>query len=317
MHAITALIPVKNGEEFLPEFLETISKVCTDLDEILFINDGSIDQSPRILQEFCSQNDSRKVVDNPGQGLVDALNFGVGIAQHDWIARFDVDDCYEDFRLEIQRKLIDDSVSAIFCDYQFQSDNGKNFGSLFSGIAKEMNVISLVNNWRTPHPGVLFNRKHFFAVKGYQKEEYPVEDLGLWLRIKDIGALVSCPEILFKYRLNPNSISAKNQEIMHAKKTDLLKRHNNLHSYLPVFESKLYEIYDEYSKYPKKHERRLLLLFDYATILKVNNVPLVRRKLLLLVCIRLFTNPNVLIAFAGLVRHKVSRDRYRSKSFKR
>ena len=201
MHAITALIPVKNGERFLPDFLESISKICTGQDEILFINDGSNDETPRMLHEFCRQNTSAKIENNPGQGLVDALNFGIGIARHDWIARFDVDDSYEDFRLDFQRRLIDESISAIFCDYQFEGVNGENLGTITSGITHQVNIVSLVNNWRTPHPGVLINKRLLLAVNGYSKDEYPVEDLGLWLRLKEVGYLISSPNVLFKYRL--------------------------------------------------------------------------------------------------------------------
>ena len=311
MQTVTALIPVRNGERFLPEFLKSIAQICSDKDEILFINDGSSDKTARILEDFCKQNNSRRVEINPGQGLVDALNFGFSIARNEWVARFDVDDIYEEFRLNFQKPLIGELIAAVFCDYKFQGTNGEHLGLMTSGIASEINVISLLNNWRTPHPGVLINKKLFFAVNGYLQDEYPVEDLGLWLRLKDVGDLVSVPEVLFNYCLNPNSISSNNRKLMLEKKSQLLMNHDNLKSSISDLERRLWTIYREYSQFPDVMDRKLLLLFDYFTVLRRNKISLIRNRNFLLLCVRILPNPLAFLAFAKIIYFKNKRAKYR------
>jgi hypothetical protein len=257
------------------------------------------------------------VVNSPGRGLVDALNFGFSIARNEWIARFDVDDIYDGLRLHFQRELIAESVSAIFCDYRFEGAKGEYLGTIRSGIMNQMNIVSLVNNWRTPHPGALINKKRFFAVNGYQNDEYPVEDLGLWLRIKDVGALISTPHELLRYRLNPNSISANNRKIMHYKKSELLNKHDNLRSSITDLESNLWKMYRDYGKYSNKVDRRLLMLFDYSSVLRRNEINIIRNRMVILLCLRIFANPKALIAIFRLVFFKIKRARYRKIRFPR
>jgi glycosyltransferase involved in cell wall biosynthesis len=116
---ITLLVPIKNGEHYLDSFLKTLDSQCTDLDEILVINDHSVDRTCEILEMWSQKSANHiRILTNCGQGLVDALNFGISQANKAWIARYDCDDFYATNRLEVQRRAIADGVVAVFCDYE-------------------------------------------------------------------------------------------------------------------------------------------------------------------------------------------------------
>ena len=86
---VTFLMPVKNGAEFLDISLHGLSQMRSPLDEIVIVDDNSTDGTGEILKKWASTQSNVKILANPGVGLVDALNFGISNAQHEWIARCD------------------------------------------------------------------------------------------------------------------------------------------------------------------------------------------------------------------------------------
>ena len=49
---ISVLMPVKNGERFLPTALKYLTDNCSPEDEIIIVNDNSTDNTLKILQFY-------------------------------------------------------------------------------------------------------------------------------------------------------------------------------------------------------------------------------------------------------------------------
>lgn len=224
---ISAIIPVRNGMLFLPDFLNSNSGQFSRLDEVIFVNDNSSDETLEFLQESATSKDNYIVFDNPNLGLVSALNMGIKQSRNAWLARFDVDDSYAQSRIETQLALIDDHVGAIFSDYEIIDENDNSLGIISSPVTSLFTELSLVNSRRTPHPSALLNKKAVQKVGGYLESEHPAEDLGLWLRLVQGGyKLASAPSVLLKYRVHANSVTSKKQEDMNRVRAELVFNHD-------------------------------------------------------------------------------------------
>ncbi len=221
-HPISALLPVKNGQDFLQDLIPSIIKMLNLNDELIVINDGSTDQSRDIIEKFVASDSRIKIVITPGVGLVHALNLGVDAAQNSWIARFDVDDTYSSLRLESQREMIDDGVSLIFSDYDFISRMGHKLGRVYTAVFPMQSALALISSQRAPHPVVLINKDLLIQSGGYQEVDFPVEDLSLWLRMSSLGKVLTVPESLLGYRLSVGSISNENRNVQIRKKNELI-----------------------------------------------------------------------------------------------
>ena len=222
-NALTVLLPVKNGEKYIHKSLECIVANASSEDEILIINDGSSDKSELILKSWAIKDSRINIINNHGRGLVNALNLGLNESNKNWIARFDVDDIYPNYRLQKQRSIIGKDVSAIFCDYSLWSSKIRNVGVIPSAVVSQAVSLSLINSQRTPHPGVLYNKEAVLSVGGYRNEDFPAEDLSLWLRLSKIGKLVSVPEILLNYRISKTSITGLRRQEALMKKQYLFR----------------------------------------------------------------------------------------------
>jgi glycosyltransferase involved in cell wall biosynthesis len=262
MEKISVLMPVKNGAQFLLTSIRNIESNVAPDDEILIVNDGSIDETPQILKSWARRNPNVRLLESGGTGLVSALNLGISEAGNKWIARFDVDDEYSDSRIAQQRKLITPLTSAIFCDYRFHNPRGKSLGVIPSAVGADATAISLISSQRTPHPGVIFNREFVLEAGGYRKEDFPAEDISLWLRLAKVGQIVSVPEVLLEYRLSKNSVSAENRTIALSKTNHLIRQIGINQKHVNACLQTWMAQFQDYSGMSFPSERKLLFYRD-------------------------------------------------------
>jgi glycosyltransferase involved in cell wall biosynthesis len=221
--AISALLPVKNGQRYLETLLPNILAMLKEYDELIVVNDGSSDQSQFITEKYRSIDSRVILINTSGIGLVAALNLGISTARNNWVARFDVDDKYLQNRMDEQRKLLRENVSVIFSDYCFISQTDRRLGSIYSAVLPIPTALSLVSGQRTAHPSAVLNRRLLIESGGYQIQDFPAEDLALWLRMSHFGEIISVPLPLLHYTLSNNSISAQNREVQKNKKRELIQ----------------------------------------------------------------------------------------------
>ena len=265
---VSAIVPIRNGMEYLPEFLVKNDDLFSSMDEVIFVNDNSSDDTLIYLQTSSQGKKHVRVIDNHLPGLVNALNLGIRSARNSWIARFDVDDIYSASRIESQYKLVGSDVGVIFSDYETVDQFNNTLGVITSPITSNLTLLSLVNSRRTPHPSALINREVFLEVGEYREDEYPVEDLGLWLRIAASGfQLVSAPEILLTYRIHPSSISSMKQIEMRKRKSELIREYD----FYPIFQNALKEWKSDISAISKtthSSQRKFLSCVDFFAVSK-------------------------------------------------
>lgn len=89
---ITVIIPVYNVENYLERCLKSILyNTYTNL-EIICVNDGSTDNSKKILESYSKRDKRVVVINKKNAGVSSARNAGIKIATGEYIAFVDSDD---------------------------------------------------------------------------------------------------------------------------------------------------------------------------------------------------------------------------------
>jgi glycosyltransferase involved in cell wall biosynthesis len=314
--SISALIPVKNGSPFLGSFLPSLVKNMRSQDEIVFVNDHSEDDSFNLIVNYFKKYDKLKVqvINNKDKGLVSALNLGINNCSNNWIARFDVDDKYTSDRIESQRELINDETVAIFTDYEFFLNGNESLGSMPTAINSIATKISLVNSQRTPHPGALINKAAVKSVGSYQKNDFPAEDLSLWLKLAKIGDLTGVPRTLLQYNFNPNSTSFLRRKEVIAKKHELILKYGIPVESAKLFISEMDGIFGSYRKHQLPIRRELHSYNDLIELSKYGYFPRFKPSKVHLKFLQAMLQPNYILELnkMNLERNKRKdlRDRY-------
>jgi glycosyltransferase involved in cell wall biosynthesis len=275
---LTALMPVKNGSVFLKKSLPALQLSCKAVDEILIIDDFSDDNSAEIVKDAARTDQRIRLLSNSNPGIVGALNLGLSEASNEWIARFDVDDRYEISRLDEQRVCISSNVIGIFSDYDFFSQALPYLGTIPTAIDSDAVAISLISSQRTAHPSILFNRGSVLDVGGYKQEDFPAEDLSLWLRMSRVGDLVSIPKVLLHYRISAGSVTGTKRQASILKKNSLIQNIGINPLSVEKVSSRLEQIFEVYKSESFYNERETLLMRDLVAILRTHKLPEKSRK---------------------------------------
>lgn len=264
---VSAIMPVRNGAEFLTNVIQNIEANMEKTDEIIVINDGSEDCTKSMISQWQKRDHRVRLINTDGIGIVSSLNLGLREASNNLIARFDVDDSYSVNRIRRQREEFDSDTGAIFTDYSFFSSKRKFLGIIPTGVFHSPTVVSLFNSQRTPHPSVMFRKDICLSVGGYKSEDFPAEDLSLWIRMSNESKLRGISENLLSYRLSENSITGRNKSIVRAAKHRVLAKNrinyetinDCLETWKEIF--LMYELSTNYA-----FERKLFMLYDLVSI---------------------------------------------------
>lgn len=106
MPKISVIIPVYNVEKYLAECLTSVVNQTFKDIEIICVNDGSTDNSPKILKEFAQKDSRIRIINQENQGLSAARNTGLDVATGEYVSFIDSDDFVRtDLYADIQKLL--------------------------------------------------------------------------------------------------------------------------------------------------------------------------------------------------------------------
>ena len=219
---ISVLLPVRDGQGTIAAATGDLLTGMEAHDELVVVDDASEDDTPRILNELASREPRVRVLRTRGVGLVRALNLGLSECDNQWVARADADDRYPQDRLRSQRALVGPGIVLVTGDYRLRTDSAS-LGELPCALTSPFVVASLIHPQRIPHPGVLFDRNAVMAAGGYQEEDFPAEDLALWLRLAPLGTFVGAPTRVVDWTMAGSSITHTRQVSQRAKTAELLE----------------------------------------------------------------------------------------------
>jgi glycosyltransferase involved in cell wall biosynthesis len=207
MPEISVVMPVRDGERFLREALDSVlAQTLSDL-EVVVVDDGSSDQTPVILADV-DRRDSRVRVhrQEPG-GLTIALNAGCSLARAPLIARMDSDDVMLPDRLERQAAyLAHHPEVALLGGGVVLVDEGGREIDREPGRAE----LRMLERNELIHATVVMRSDAFRALGGYRFDQ--AEDYDLWLRFEERFGAAALAEPVIRYRLHPGQFSVTRLE---------------------------------------------------------------------------------------------------------
>lgn len=133
---VSVIIPIYNKEDFLTECLETVIHQSLNDIEIVCVNDGSTDDSLKIVKQY-AQNDNRfLVINQKNAGVAVARNNGLRQASGEFVCFLDPDDFYPND--EVLEHLYTNAIEhdALICGGSFSSydNNRKLVSTYYPGI---------------------------------------------------------------------------------------------------------------------------------------------------------------------------------------
>lgn len=210
MTDVTILIPNLDGAKYLGKALDSCLAQTYPC-EVIVVDNGSRDESLKILHAYSLKFPTIKVMECSEIGISAALNFGLSAVKTEYICRLDADDFMEPDRVQIQYQYLREhpDIQVVGSQVNYIDIHGSLIGvSKYPvGIRKVKNAFSLVNP--LAHPSVMIRKSAVVAACGYRTKFDGAEDFDLWLRILEIGPINNLDDSLTNYRMHPSQVSVK------------------------------------------------------------------------------------------------------------
>jgi glycosyltransferase involved in cell wall biosynthesis len=215
---------VRNGMDYLEEAVDSIvAQTFTDW-EFVIVDNASTDDTLAYLEARAAAEPRIVVIPSRDDlGVATGRNLALAYCRGEWIARMDADDRALPNRFERQLAFVREnpdvdvtSSLAYYIDAHgrrvAQTAHDMTTRDAFHAYMDANEAIGLL------HPGVLARRDLLVRSGGYRADFVPAEDLDLWNRLTELGAVILVqPELLMEYRIHGSSIMAKSFALAHDK----------------------------------------------------------------------------------------------------
>jgi alpha-1,3-rhamnosyltransferase len=214
--SVSVVVPSYNHAPFIDATLRSIMKQTTQPAELFVIDDGSSDESPRVIERVL--NDCRfpcELIARENRGLCTTLNEGFERTRGNYFAYLGSDDLWLPDFLKARVSLLEsrpDAVLAYGHAYFIDEQNAiidatTDWADYVDGDVREM----LLQTTAPMSPTVLYRRKALEHERW--NEESRLEDYDLYLRLSAAGEFAFDPRILSAWRRHGSNVSW-NQSLM-------------------------------------------------------------------------------------------------------
>lgn len=281
MSVISVIMSVYNSENYLKDSVESILKQTFSDFEFIITDDGSTDNTLKILKKYAEEDNRIKLlVNSENLGIPKSVNKMFDVSNGEFIARMDADDISHVQRFEKQISFMQNNSDIGFC-----GTNSEFFGKY---------VNKKYNHWIFDHEEIraallfrnviandtaLIRKKVIDQYKIRYNENYKaIQDYELWSRLISLTKFFIIPEVLLKVRVTDTGITATSSKIKNYRENLLRQVYRNLLENMGVShsEEELF-IHDFIAsknnktsiEHLKNGEKWLIKLYNYNYIHKV------------------------------------------------
>ncbi|MFC1828418.1 glycosyltransferase family 2 protein [Thermodesulfobacteriota bacterium] len=212
--SVSILIPTYQMGKFVARAIRSAlhQSFPSEKYEIVVIDDGSTDNTSRVLQSF--GNDIKIITHEENKGLAAARNTGLRAARGRYVVNLDADDYIHHDLINIQHTFLtlDPWIDAVSCDYYIVDEREAH---MERKSAEEFPIAC----------GIMFRIDQLINIGLYDEDFLAREEEDVRIRFLEEYSIYNIPLPLYRYRQHGKNLT-KNKELM---KEQMIKL-NNKHS---------------------------------------------------------------------------------------
>ncbi len=202
---VSVVVPAYNAEKTIESALNSILEQTFQDFEVIVVDDGSKDGTPRVVREM---EDSRiRLFEQENQGAAVARNRGIEESRGELIAFLDDDDLWYPEKLEKSVRVLQQApeIGLVYHRYLLMDvHTGKQRpGKVFHYTGPE-SALEYIPSFSGVHTSTVVTRRSVLEKVGvFDPLMKRGQDVDLWLRIMEEYPLREIPEVLSEYRMIP------------------------------------------------------------------------------------------------------------------
>ncbi len=187
---VSVIVPVYNAEKYLNKCIDSIISQSYDKLEIILINDGSLDSSGKILDEYAKSDARIKVIHKKNGGIGSAYNSALEVLTGSFLCFVDSDDYIHhdmvskliDVLIEKNADIVHAGVNFVNDQYEITDHTKDNETEITGGVEIVTNY--LVNNLSPSLASIIFRKELFNDIVFFE------QNLGI--------DVITTPQLLYK-----------------------------------------------------------------------------------------------------------------------
>lgn len=232
---VGVIIPVYNREKFIRETIESVlAQTYTNI-EIVAVDDGSIDNSRKILEKY---KDRIWILEHPGgenKGQSAAINLGLKFSESEYVAILDSDDLFAPDKIMLQVDYLErhPDIGLVYGNGWAINEYGKKLYKFYDSSHREVSEPSrvLLDCYFFLPGNALLRRIVFDKAGMFDEELRSAQDHDMAIRVSEVSKIAYINKEIFYYRRHLDSISEKKAKLRWMNGFKILEKAKNRYPY--------------------------------------------------------------------------------------
>lgn len=220
---VSVLIPAYNSQATLLQTLHSVQRQTFVDWEVIVVDDGSLDATPRIAAAVAASDGRFRLVRQDNAGVAAARNTALALARGRWVAPLDADDLWHPEKLARQLSCLEACAAGTVLAYSWSVDIDErsrvigrrlDLESFEGDVYAALVLTNFIGNASVP----LVSREALIRVGGWDtslraRAAQGCEDWQIYLRLAELGAFALARGFLVGYRQSATSMSRRVEEM--------------------------------------------------------------------------------------------------------
>jgi glycosyltransferase involved in cell wall biosynthesis len=195
---IDVVMPVRNGEQFIARALESLLLQTKKPSRVVVVNDGSTDQTLKVVESFAGRELNLEIVSTDPLGLSAARNRGIRKSKANFISLLDCDDFWEKDKLLNQSIFLEEHPEAriVFSQCAINDEvQNKTYSAVNNGSVQFSRENVLIQKYRVigSASSATVHRCVFEEVGYFDENLQYGEDYDFWVRASHVFQFYGIP----------------------------------------------------------------------------------------------------------------------------
>jgi glycosyltransferase involved in cell wall biosynthesis len=208
---VSVVIPCYNQAHFLAEAIESVLSQSYTGFELIVVDDGSEDDTPEVARRCAAEDPRVRLVRQRNRGLAGARNRGLAASRGEYVVFLDSDDRLVGGALEVGVRELEANPDCAFVSGTLEqiTVDGVPTWRKPRAYVKDHYLALLRGNYIGTPAVVMFRRRVFDEVEGFDTSLRACEDYDLYLRIARRFPVHHHGELIAEYRRHGTSMTAE------------------------------------------------------------------------------------------------------------